>query len=204
MPTRARPEMARRAVECWRRQTYKPTELVIIDDLDAPSFQDGIDERGIHYWKMPEVPIGVKRNALGGLAQGEIVVHWDDDDVSGPGRIADQVARLLAAGAPVTGYHSMRFTDGERWFQYRGSEFYAIGTSLCYRRWYWERNKFPEMCNGNYVLSGEDNIFVGRASTAIVSADAGEMMYATIHSAHTSARQIFRADGTFASNWSAL
>ena len=201
MPTRNRPAMAMEAVEAWKRQTYRPTELIILDDPTAPSFPDGIDGRGISYWRMDEKPLGTKRNTLCELAKGEVIVHWDDDDVSTPGRIADQVARMLATGAAVTGYHAMRFHDGEKWFKYTGSEFYALGTSLMYRKWFWERNQFFPSADGCSI--NEDNLFVARANSCIVTADAGEMMYARIHAAHTSAKKVFKEDGEFAGNWSA-
>jgi hypothetical protein len=59
---------------------------------------------------------------------------------------------------------------------------YALGTSLCYRRDWWERNRFPSL------QVGEDNHFVAAARDAgqLVAADAGELMYARIHPGNTS------------------
>lgn len=203
MPTRGRPVMAREAVEAWKQQTYAPGELLILDDLDAPSFPEGYSGDGVRYWRIERKTIAQKRNILCEYARGEVIVHWDDDDVSAPGRITDQVERLLGHGTPVTGYHSMRFLDvaSGAWYRYSGSLYYAVGTSLCFRRWYWERNRFEEVHEGKQVIISEDNIFVARASRYIVSVDAGEMMYARIHGAHSSEKTIIRADGTFCDNW---
>lgn len=134
--------------------------------------------------------IGAARNAGCEAARGEIVAHFDDDDFSAPERLAEQLARLRGSGRAVTGYHSMRFTDGARWWQYHGAACYALGTSLCYRRDWWQRNRFEP------VQVGEDNGFVMRANAAreLVSVDAGAMMWATIHSGNTSPRQLQNTD----------
>ncbi len=141
---------------------------------------------GVRHLHLPGSPkIGQSRNAGAEAARGEIVCHFDDDDFSAPGRLADQLRRLDESGKAVAGYHSMRFTDGRSWWQYRGASCYALGTSLCYRRDWWQRNRFEP------VQVGEDNGFVYRARRAdqLVSADAGDLMWATIHAGNTSPRQ---------------
>ena len=143
------------------------------------------DERYMHLPGQP--PIGAMRNAGAEAARGDIVAHFDDDDYSAPGRIADQVARLLESpGCLVTGYRAMRFTDGSGWWQYRGPQKYALGTSLVYRRSWWLDHRFPEL------MVGEDNGFVAQAAArgGLVSTDAGDMMWATIHHGNTSPRQM--------------
>jgi hypothetical protein len=130
--------------------------------------------------------IGRKRNLGCSWAEGAVIVHWDDDDFSAPGRIADQVERLHETGKAVTGYHSMKFTDGERWWQYSGNPSYSLGTSLCFQREWWKSSPFPA------VQVGEDNTFVGMANhrRELSSVDAGDMMHATIHPGNTSPRQL--------------
>lgn len=78
----------------------------------------------------------------------------------------------------------MRFTDGISSWLYEGASCYAVGTSLCYRRDWWERHRFPE------VNVGEDNTFVGAAARErqLDSIDAGELMWATVHPGNTSPR----------------
>jgi hypothetical protein len=122
-----------------------------------------------------------------------VICHWDDDDWSEPQRLADQVTRLVSSHVAVTGYHSMRFTDGVKWWQYSGTPNYALGTSLCYRRSWWESHPF-ELRN-----VGEDNQFVSVAAAAgqLKSVSAAAMMHATIHSGNTSPRMI-------GGNWKAI
>ena len=140
--------------------------------------------RLIHLAGWPES--GAKRNYGCECAAGEIIAHWDDDDYSAPGRLADQIERLLESGKAVTGFHSMRFTDGVRWWKYEGTRNYALGTSLCYRRAWWNAHRFP------FVQVGEDNQFVAMAHSAgeLVTADAGDLMFATNHSGNTSPRKL--------------
>jgi O-antigen biosynthesis protein len=130
--------------------------------------------------------IGEKRNVGCGFATGEVICHWDDDDWSEPKRLEDQITRLVVTNAAVTGYHSMRFTDGSKWWKYEGQKVYALGTSLCYRKAWWERHQFPAK------NVGEDNAFVSLASAEnqLVSADAGAMMWASIHVGNTSPRML--------------
>lgn len=141
---------------------------------------------GARHLHLPGKPkIGESRNAGCEAARGEIVAHFDDDDFSAPERLADQLARLHDSGRAVTGYHSMRFTDGASWWLYRGASCYALGTSLCYRRDWWAGHRFEA------VNVGEDNGFVMRArrENQLIAADAGDLMWATIHSGNTSPRQ---------------
>jgi hypothetical protein len=103
--------------------------------------------------------------------------------------LSDQLGRLVESGKSVTGYHSMRFLDRDQWWQYTGTVNYALGTSLVYRRDWWKRRRFHS------VQIGEDNQFVAVASNAgeLVTADAGELMHATIHPGNTSPRNMGKA-----------
>ena len=93
---------------------------------------------------------------------------------------------MWQSGRAVTGYHTMLFTDGEQWWRYRGAANYALGTSLCYRKSWWERHGFPAK------QVGEDGDFVREADIArqLQSGDAGELMVATIHKGNTSPRNL--------------
>ncbi len=130
--------------------------------------------------------IGEKRNFGCSRANGEVICHWDDDDWSAPGRLARQIEMLNESGLKVAGFHSMRFTDGQSWWKYKGTKCYALGTSLCYYRDWWQSNPFKA------TAIGEDNqmVWAAQAAKQIVSEDAGELMYATIHDGNTSKRMI--------------
>ena len=166
-------------------QTYPDRELLIVADGDEiRDLAEGLP--GVRLIHVAEQRlIGAKRNFGCKRAEGEIVCHFDDDDYSAPERIASQVAVLEAhPGKSVTGYHSMKFTDGAVWWKYSGTLNYALGTSLCYRRAWQQAHPFDA------VQVGEDNAFVGAAwaLNQLHTDDAGELMHATIHASNTSPR----------------
>jgi glycosyltransferase involved in cell wall biosynthesis len=195
MPTRGRPDFAQAALRCFVEQTWVEKELIVLDDAKQPSFPDGLalDDGSVQYHRVAGLEIGAKRNICCARASGDIIMHWDDDDYSNPFRMGDQVWRLAQSGKAVTGYCSMRFTDGPRAWLFSRPDF-ALGTSLCYRRDWWEQHPFPA------VQVGEDGAFVDAAKAAkqLVVADAGDLMHATIHAGNTSPRQLS------GSNWKEL
>lgn len=128
--------------------------------------------------------IGPKRNYCCQWARGEIIIHWDDDDWSAPGRMAEQVVRL-SGGIAVTGYRSLLFWDERRHqaYRYTGSARYTLGTSLCYLRSWQRAHPFADLA------IGEDNDFRARAQARLATVDGGEMMVARIHGGSTSPKQ---------------
>jgi len=189
LPCRGRAELTRQAVDCFLAQTWPNKELVIVDDSEMPAFPRGApSEAGIQYWSEPgHKLVGAKRNLACSRAHGEIICHWDSDDYSAPGRIADQVARLLESGCVVTGYHTMVFLDqtARQAWRYKGDTNFALGTSLCYQRDFWKAHPFPVDAK-----VGEDGWFIKQARGHLVSVDAGDLMFARNHGENTSPRQM--------------
>ena len=187
--TRNRREWVPKSIACFMAQTYPNRELLIVADTRA-------DWEGL----IPDDPritvgeaagkVGAKRNAGCEIARGELIAHWDDDDHSEPGRLAGQVARLQATGKSVTGYHSMKFTDGARWWFYKSAipTGNALGTSLCYSKAWWAKHRFEE------IQCGQDEAFVAWAVRERQLASEADLtlMYATVHPGHTSPRGLPR------------
>lgn len=177
------------AVSRWRRQNYQNCQLAIVADTldDLP--------HGWRCWNDPQVDVlvlfsrlvvGVKRNEAIELCNGEYIALFDDDDYSAPGRISQQVAELERTGAAVTGYQSMKFTDGSAWWNFPGPVNTVIGSSLCFRRDWWAEHPFPAL------QIGEDAGFVEAAHLAgklAACPDLG-LMYASIHPGNTSKRDL--------------
>lgn len=178
------------AIKCFLSQSVRNKELLVISDGEDVTDLIPAHESIRHFHLSGNAEIGEKRNLGCDLAAGEVIAHFDDDDVSKPGRLTDQLDRLMRSQKAVTGYSRMRFTDGTRWWQFSGGPDKALGTSLCYQKSWWERNRFRS------IQIGEDNIFAFNASCAgqLSTADAGDLMYATIHPGNTSPRTLSGSD----------
>lgn len=121
--TKDRPEMAKRAVECFRQQTYQNKRLYIYDTGRTPcthSLPEGFPDFGIVYHRGLDegMTLGELRNRANwwgvratapSQPDADILIHWDDDDWSQPNRISEQVALLQASGKQVVGYRDMLF-----------------------------------------------------------------------------------------------
>ncbi len=182
MLTRDRPAMAARAVAAFRAQTYANKRLFIYDNgeeglsrAEADNFRD--DQTYWHaFWNAHRghLSIGTLRNEANRFCErspdktirydAQIIVHWDDDDVSHPSRIAEQVALLQASGKECVGYRECLFCKeklkfsteggqlrnetvnvGEAWLYHNADPRRALGASLCYWRRVWEKRPFPDL-----------------------------------------------------------
>jgi len=164
--------------------------LIVADGQDVRDLLPSSDDRIRLLHVEGNSSIGEKRNFGCQQSAGSVIIHFDDDDHSADGRVSDQVERLMETGKAVTGYHRLRFTDGTHWWQFSGALDRALGTSLCYRKAWWEHSRFLSL------NVGEDNIFAFNASCAgqLSTADAQDLMYATIHPGNTSPRALTGSD----------
>ncbi|MBO6524549.1 MAG: glycosyltransferase family 2 protein [Balneolaceae bacterium] len=102
MVTANRKNLAKRAVECFRNQSYTNKELVVVDDgIEdyAPLFK-GLPADQIKYVKLekePDFVLGKLRNRSLEEASGDYLVQWDDDDWYHKDRIKIQ-AQILDQG----------------------------------------------------------------------------------------------------------
>lgn len=223
--TKDRPAMAARAVRAFRAQTYPNKRLFICDTGAADPAQMHTREEEKYwasYWRRHS--IGKLRNAANQLAVSwtgavqhsvaEVLIHWDDDDVSHPNRIAEQVAHLQSSGADVVGYNEMLFwdsrivgriasdvvriteegieadvavTNGEAWlYKHRTN---TPGTSLCYWRKTWERKPFPDLPKPGGG-AGEDwhwlkGLNVATVSSVLTGLQTEPRLIASIHGGNT-------------------
>lgn len=187
--TRNRREWLPQAIQSFKAQTWPDRELIIL--ADSVSDVAGIypDDERVTIYVPKDKPywhtIGSKRNAACELAHGEILANFDDDDWSAPGRIEDQVNRLIDSGKSVTAYKNVRFTDGEKvWINTNWPM--GFGTSHMFTRDWWKQHPYPDLNDS------EDMHFLAAAMKAkqFVVADCGEHLLASIHDANTCPRVI--------------
>jgi glycosyltransferase involved in cell wall biosynthesis len=103
MVTSDRARLARRAVQCFVRQTWPATELVIVDDgaEDYGPMLAAFAGAPIRYTRLPRRPsqrLGALRNVSLDLAIGDYCMQWDDDEWFHPQRVERQM-QALAGGA---------------------------------------------------------------------------------------------------------
>ena len=109
MPTNSRPEYVRRAVDMIARQDYPRhliKELIIVDDspaaLQATDVMSLTWPRIVYTNLQERRSVGRMRNIAALRATGDVIAHWDDDDIYGPGRLRAQVAPIARGEADVT------------------------------------------------------------------------------------------------------
>jgi glycosyltransferase involved in cell wall biosynthesis len=85
----ARRPLAKVSIEAFQQQTYPRRELLILNQSKVPMApgQDNIREVLV----APGQSIGALRNHGLEIANGDYIITWDDDDWSGPRRIAEQL-----------------------------------------------------------------------------------------------------------------
>jgi glycosyltransferase involved in cell wall biosynthesis len=186
MPTADREVFVRRALRCFLRQDYPRLELIVVDD-GAHAIEPSLpDDPRIRYVRLdPRQSIGAKRNLACSRAEGEIIVHWDDDDWYPPWRVRTQVRALLDRPADVCGTSRLLFFEPatERAWEYRytSSPGWLAGTSLAYRKSLWERGKFQD------IQIGEDLRFLqGARDAAVCDLDERRLAVGMIHAGNTS------------------
>ncbi len=130
VPTYNRAEYYTKLYQCFQHQTYADRELLIYDD--SPERSTFFDEKGqdnVKYFHSEQrLTIGEKRNYLIEQAEGEVIVHFDDDDFYSPQYI-DFMVNLLGDD------HDLAKLSG--WFVYQVENNF-LG--------YWDTDNDSEAC----------------------------------------------------------
>ena len=185
MPTYNRRKFVPQAIRYFLRQSYEPKELLIIDDGSDPvNDLVPVDER-IRYIRLEEkLTVGAKRNLACDLANGDIIVHWDDDDWMANWRVGYQARGLEEAD--ICGLNRVLFFDpvaALAWeYVFPGTlKPWVHGSTLCYTKTFWKRNPFPN------ITVGEDLRFVWNDPTAKIIAN--RFMAALVHPENASPKK---------------
>lgn len=103
-------------IHLYQQQTYPKSllELIILDDSIEPN-EDLIpknDKTIRYYYQKEKITLGEKRNRLNKLAQGDVIICFDDDDYHFPERISHSIQRmnsektLIAGSSKIIVYYS--------------------------------------------------------------------------------------------------
>jgi glycosyltransferase involved in cell wall biosynthesis len=190
MPTADRRLFVGQAIQYFLRQNYLNRELIIVDDgVDRVEDLVPSDPRIRYIGLQKKQTIGAKRNRACQEAQGDIVVHWDDDDWMAPWRLTYQVESLREKGADICGLAEIRYYDaclGQAWMYVypRGEKAWVGGNTLCYTKAFWSRNPFPE------ISLGEDSRFLwSNKPKRIVALGKTTFFVGLIHPGNTSPKR---------------
>lgn len=160
MPTYNRRQFVPNAIEYFLKQDYPNKELIIIDD-GTDRIEDLIPSReNIRYYPLKnKVPLGTKLNMGCEYAHGNIIANWDDDDWYAPWRLSYQLKAMQDEEVELCGINNLLYYDliHKRGFNYiypSNQKVWLIGSSQCYRKTLWQRNKFAD------INVGLDGLFV--------------------------------------------
>lgn len=148
MPTRDRRRFVSQAIWYFLRQDYPSRELIVVDDgVDTVEDLIPCDSR-IRYIRNGPAAAGSKFTLGCEVAEGEFIVHWDDDAWYSPNRLTAQLRYLKEYGARATGLAGMLHYQpltGRLWQHCSEGRSSSLqpGT-LVYRRDYWEAHRFPD------------------------------------------------------------
>ena len=106
MVTRQRLALAKRAIGCFQRQSWKNKELVIIDDDRDDGLAQWVQALGDVQIRLLKLDpdnrrLGSLRNLAVEAAKSDYVCQWDDDDLYDPLRLQWQMAALQSLAADV-------------------------------------------------------------------------------------------------------
>ncbi len=190
MPTANRRKYIPFAIKHFLAQDYPNAELIIVDD-GSDSCADLVPDVGnIRYlYSTPMGSVGLKRNHACEVANGEIILHWDDDDWYAHDWISRQVDALLKTGADMTGLNRVVFFSpalNKKWIyeDHDTEKPWLCGATLAYPKSFWQQHPFID------VHVGEDYDFVWNTGARIQAHDYFEGFIALLHDHNTSLKPI--------------
>jgi len=192
-PTYGRREFLPLLIKCVVEQTYdlRKCEWVILDDSpesNADVFESLVASKTIrvryYHFIDGKMPIGAKRNMLNDLAEGEILIAFDDDNYHCPSRISHSVTMLNKFKADFAGNSLMYlyFTDDDSVWVYdgqHGGSHFTNGTAA-YRRSYLDSHKYD-----NSAMTAEESSFSNHYEKPIVQLDALKTILVKCHPTNT-------------------
>lgn len=160
MPTANRQKFIPLAIQYFMAQDYANAELVIIDDgLEPATHLIPDDPRIRYFYTEPLGTIGVKRNYACEQANGEIIMHWDDDDWYAPDWIYKQFCALTDSATDIVGLNQVLFYSpsiDKRWL-YQDLDLekpWLCGATMAYHKSFWQEHPFID------IQVGEDYDFI--------------------------------------------
>ena len=186
MPTANRQQFVPLAVDYFLNQDFRDAELVIIDDGNESIAPLLPSHRRIKYFYLPpSKTIGKKRNIACDKAQGEIIMHWDDDDWYAQDWISKQVKTVQNnPGADICGLNEVYFFSPivNKFWKYADKNTerpWLCGATMIYRKSFWIKHPFKD------IQVGEDYDYIWNKGAELYAHGYTEGFYAILHAANT-------------------
>lgn len=191
MVTANRPQLVKRALKCFERQTLDNRELIIVDDgvIDLRELIDSSSAASkILYVKLesePRLTLGELRNLSIESARGQWCCQWDDDEWYHPERLERQLnaAMSIGVGASALKWTLMRIEtlDSNVVLNFRADTGMATPGTILFRRDV--RSRYPARSRN------EDGIFLRRVSeevgVAILGREFSHLFVRVFHGSNT-------------------
>ena len=135
---------------CFLCQDYPNVELIIIDDsiLAAPELILNCPNTRYFFLEGRESD-GAKKNMTCNLSNGNIILHWDDQDWYAHDWIKHQVTALLTSGADMSGLNLVQtFSVPHQKSVTTEKSSSLYGGTMVYWKSIWENNKFKALKTG--------------------------------------------------------
>lgn len=140
------------------------------------------------YVREEQLTIGAKRNKGCALAKGEIILHFDSDDIYTPDYVSRQVAALQQSNADVVGLSSFYFykpKQRQAWqFIWSDAKQWMDGATLCYYREAWQRVAFKD------VNVGEDALFVWNKKIKAMATNVSDCFVSVLHEGNSAPKKV--------------
>ncbi len=149
--TRNSIKLLRRAINCFKAQTYPVKEMVIVyesDDVHIKNYLQTVSDDNIFYYEVPsdpKLPLGELRNISVEKCSGEYFCQWDDDDWYSSNRLEVQYEAIVknCKGASMLSYWLM--FDSKTNTAYLSSFRLWEGSILCRKSIIKEETKYASM-----------------------------------------------------------
>ncbi len=192
MPTADRPKYVPLAIKYFQLQDYPNKELIIVDDgKESLASLIPEDSRILYDYTRPLGKIGTKRNYACEKANGEIIMHWDDDDWHAEDWISKQVKFLISSKADVCGIEHVNFYSPVTDTLLKGTALnrnnpynrpWLNGATLAYWKSFWASHPFEDR------QTGEDDHFVRNPGTKVYAHDYIDGFIALLHASNTTTK----------------
>lgn len=165
MVTSGRPNLAKRAIQCYFDQNYRLRELIVLSQDEGKDYENlwsFVKHRDdVQLVQAPkDLCLGSLRNTSIELATSDIICQWDDDDFYDPLRLATQYRALVSKHNAVASLYTQflklfHLADRDMLFwtdwskEWELSHRYLCGSIMFYKKWFHHyRNVF-------YPITGE-------------------------------------------------